>query len=376
MNCEHKLRNRVVFSLAYFVTLPSATPNLLRLGRKNKCICFVLLSTFRNFAAEKNYGAIMNKRHLTGLSFFMCMLTVGVALACRQNSTQEAEAIATDREAATLLNSAVSPPKSGESGGYGGTEVRGYGGERREAIASKERLGSEATGGRITRYELPAALKDRPEKIIRRSGYTTSYNSSTKCPNWVAWHLTKNHTYGKVQRYNEKFSEDTSVGSSRATDWDYYNSRYDRGHMCPAGDNKWDSTAMTETFLFTNICPQNHALNKYEWNDLEIRCRDWARRYGAVDIVCGPVYYADVEPRYIGRNKVRVPDAFFKVVLCRQGNGKAIGFLYKNDGKKVKMADAVYTVDQIESLTGIDFFPQLDDKIENRVEAEAELAVW
>jgi endonuclease G len=64
------------------------------------------------------------------------------------------------------------------------------------------------------------------------------------------------------------------------------------------------------------------------------------------------------------------------VVLCRQGNGKAIGFLYKNDGKKVKMADAVYTVDQIESLTGIDFFPQLDDKIENRVEAEAELADW
>lgn len=234
---------------------------------------------------------------------------------------------------------------------------------------------SEVTRQNVVRYELPAPLIDRPERIIVRKGYTTSYNAQTKTANWVAWHLTKPHTYGKAQRTNEKFTEDTSVAAPRATDNDYYNSRYDRGHLCPAGDNKWDATAMTETFLFTNICPQNHALNKYEWNDLEIKCREWARKYGAVDIVCGPVYYPDVAPRYIGRNKVRVPDALFKVVLCRQ-RAMAIGFVYKNDGKKVKMADAVKTVDQVEQLTHIDFFHQLDDKVERRVEAEASLSDW
>ena len=92
----------------------------------------------------------------------------------------------------------------------------------------------------VVMYEIPASLKDRPEQILKRKGYTVSYNSETKNPNWVAWHLTKSHTYGDHQRKNEVFTEDTDVKAPRATDRDYYNSRYDRGHMCPAGDNKWD----------------------------------------------------------------------------------------------------------------------------------------
>ena len=144
----------------------------------------------------------------------------------------------------------------------------------------------------VRMYEIPAPLKDRSEQILYRKGYTTSYNQQTKTPNWVAWHLTNAHTKGPHQRSQEVFAEDMNVKSPRATNNDYYNSRYDRGHMCPAGDNKWDRQAMTESFLFTNICPQNHGLNKYEWNDLEILCREWAQRYGAIDIVCGPLFGA------------------------------------------------------------------------------------
>ena len=92
----------------------------------------------------------------------------------------------------------------------------------------------------VVMYEIPAPLKNRPEQILKRKGYTVSYNSETKNPNWVAWHLTKSHTYGSFQRREEVFSEDESVKAPRATNNDYFNSRYDRGHMCPAGDNKWD----------------------------------------------------------------------------------------------------------------------------------------
>ena len=222
-------------------------------------------------------------------------------------------------------------------------------------------------------YEIPAKLTDRPEQIIKRKGYTTSYNNKTKTPNWVAWHLTKQRTYGSAMRSGMLFTEDTAVEAPRATDKDYYNSRYDRGHMCPAGDCKWDSEAMKESFLFTNICPQNHRLNKYEWNDLEILCRDWARKYGSIDIVCGPLFDGIGEQKMIGRNRVWVPEKFFKVVLCRQGNPKAI---YNNEGKKQPMKDAVSSVDEIETFTGIDFFPALDDKIENRIEAQSDLADW
>ncbi len=243
------------------------------------------------------------------------------------------------------------------------------------------------TAKTVVMYEMPAPLKDRPEQILKRKGYTVSYNSETKNPNWVAWHLTKSHTYGSFQRREEVFSEDESVKAPRATNNDYFNSRYDRGHMCPAGDNKWDKEAMTQSFLFTNICPQNHGLNKYEWNDLEIQCRDWAREYGAVDIVCGPLYSSkggrykvgssrEPQQKTIGRNKVWVPDAFFKVVLCRQGRPKAIGFVYRNEGVKQLKTEAVRTVDEVEALTGIDFFPALDDEMENRIEASANLSDW
>ena len=225
-------------------------------------------------------------------------------------------------------------------------------------------------------YEIPAPLKDRPEQILHRKGYTVSYNNATRNPNWVAWHLTKSHTYGSAKRSGEVFTEDVSVSRPRATDADYYNSRYDRGHMCPAGDNKWDKEAMAQSFLFTNVCPQNHGLNKYEWNDLEMLCRDWAREYGAIDVVCGPVYSSSDQQKTIGKNRVWVPDAFFKVVLCRQGKAKAIGFLYRNEGKKQPMAEAVCTVDDVERLTGLDFFPELDDATENRIEATATLSDW
>ena len=239
----------------------------------------------------------------------------------------------------------------------------------------------------VVMYEMPAPLKDRPEQILRRKGYTVSYNSETRNPNWVAWHLTKSHTYGSFQRHQEVFTEDTDVKAPRATDSDYYNSRYDRGHMCPAGDNKWDKQAMMEPFLFTNVCPQNHGLNKYEWNNLEIACREWAKTYGAVDIVCGPIYSSGAErfrvgkdsqssQKTIGRNKVWVPDAFFKVVLCRQGKPKAIGFIYRNEGVKQYVDEAVCSVDKVEALTGIDFFPSLDDKIERVVEAEVRFSDW
>lgn len=229
----------------------------------------------------------------------------------------------------------------------------------------------------VTKYELPAPLTDRPEQILKRMGYTTSYNNKSKTPNWVAWHLTKAHTYGDNQRKNEVFFEDVSIDSEqRATDNDFYNSRYDRGHMCPAGDNKWDGLAMRESFLFTNICPQNHGLNKYEWNDLEIQCRDWAREYGAVDIVCGPIFSTTGDQKTIGRNKVWVPEAFFKVILCRQGKPKAIGFIYRNEGVKQTREEALRSVDEIESLTGIDFFPALDDSVERRIEAESNLSEW
>ena len=227
-------------------------------------------------------------------------------------------------------------------------------------------------------FEIPAPLKDRPERILHRRGYTTSYNQRTKTPNWVAWHLTAAHTKGRIQRAQEVFAEDEDIAAGqRATDNDYYNSRYDRGHMCPAGDNKWDQLAMTQSFLFTNICPQNHGLNKYEWNDLEILCREWARQYGAVDIVCGPLFSASGEQKTIGRNKVWVPEAFFKVIVCPNSKTpKGIGFICRNNGEKGNKSLYVNSIRQVERVTGMTFFPNLPKNLSDAVKSKASLEDW
>lgn len=214
-----------------------------------------------------------------------------------------------------------------------------------------------------------------PEQILKRTGYVTSYNRTTLLPNWVAWHLTAERTEGSAKRSDVDFAEDNEVPEPRATDWDYYNSGYDRGHMCPAADNKWSKKAMEESFLFTNMCPQNGNLNRGDWNEMEMACRKWAKKYGGIYIVCGPILYKG-KHKTIGKNKVVVPEAFFKVVLRTGDEPQAIGFIYKNTSGNRPKDSYVNTVDEVERITGIDFFPSLPDDVENKVEATADIANW
>ena len=217
-------------------------------------------------------------------------------------------------------------------------------------------------------------ISDLPGILLVRKGYITSYNPDTRCPNWVFWHLTGEHTDGDVPRLNNYF-EDEDVPLPRATDDDYRRSGWTHGHMCPAADNKWDEVAMRESCLLTNICPQHGSLNSGLWNTIEGDCRQWARKYGDVYIVCGPVFL-NREHETIGENKVVVPEAFFKVILCLQGTPKAIGYVVRNNEGKKKKDQFINTVDEVERITGYDFFPALPDSIEDVVEAYANIKEW
>lgn len=225
--------------------------------------------------------------------------------------------------------------------------------------------------------ELARLTVTKPEQILSRTGYITSYNNKTKNANWVAWHLTKEHTTGPWSRDGIPYSVDTDVNGARQEleDWFGNNLPIDHGHMCPAGDNKWSEDAMVQTFLLTNMCPQNSALNRGDWEELESRCRGWANHYGEVYIVCGPIFYRQ-NYKTIGDNKVGVPDAFYKVVLRMGKKPQALGFIYPNDGTHHKMSYYVLSVDDVESRTGIDFFYNLPDDIENEVESSSNLSRW
>lgn len=221
---------------------------------------------------------------------------------------------------------------------------------------------------------VPAPLENGNEIILHRKGYVVSYNPELMISNWVAWHLTAEHTDDTIKRFGG-YQEDEDVAKPRATEEDYRGSGWTHGHMCPAADNKWDSLAMRESNLLTNVCPQHRSLNSGLWNRIEMDCRQWARKFGDLYIVCGPVLL-NREHETIGPNKIVVPEAFFKVVLCLNGKPKAIGFIVRNNEGKKKRDSYVNTVDDVERITGIDFFPALPDNIENEVEAYANIEDW
>lgn len=224
---------------------------------------------------------------------------------------------------------------------------------------------------------LPATMKRVPEQILHRKGYTVSYNKDLKIPNWVAWELSPEKLVERESR-TDKFLPDPDLPQDEAvTTNDYKGAGMDRGHMCPAGDNRWHWKAMQESFYMTNICPQNHNLNRGDWKELEEACRKWAQAEGKIYIVCGPILYQQ-KHRTIGKqHRVTVPEAFFKVILCTTSTPpKAIGFIYKNASGNHPLDSYVNSVDEVERITGIDFFPALPDEVEDKVEATYNLNLW
>jgi endonuclease G len=213
--------------------------------------------------------------------------------------------------------------------------------------------------------------------FIEHEGFSLLYDTKTMCPRWVAWELTAAETRGKVTRQGVDFKEDESVPKQyQVASWDYNGGQYGRGHMCPAGDMKWSQQAMQDCHYMTNICPQNAELNKTWWEHLERACRGWARQDGSVQIVCGPVFSEN--PKHFGKkHRMAVPKGFYKVVLSlKKGREKAIGFYYTNDDAIQPMEDAVRSVDDIERMTGIDFFSSLPDEQEDKLEAMTDLRAW
>ena len=208
--------------------------------------------------------------------------------------------------------------------------------------------------------------------------YWCQFNTVLQIPTQVRWIVSRTNLGTSKRDPSWRFVNDVPAPYGRATHDSYTHSGYDRGHMCPSADNQHSQQAMVECFYMTNMCPQSHALNSGAWNDLEIQCRSWARNYEKIYICAGPIY--DKQPyRTIGsrRNyRIAVPDRFYKVVLMVGKNTKAIGFIYPNGSANKEMRDYAVSVDKVEQVTGLDFFYQLADKIENQIEKECKPSAW
>lgn len=213
-----------------------------------------------------------------------------------------------------------------------------------------------------------------PEQLINYEGMVVSFNKDAHVPNWVAWELTADEVAGTVPRAKDFFADKSVTGC--ANPWDYSYSGYDRGHMAPAGDMKWSTVAMQQSFCMTNICPQNNDLNSGAWMRLEEECRVWAQADSAIVIVAGPVLSDDLTET-IGDTKVIVPHRFFKVVLSPYADPpRGIAFIMNNGKVPGGMQAAAVTIDEVERVTGHDFFSALPDDVEAQVESECRFHYW
>lgn len=224
----------------------------------------------------------------------------------------------------------------------------------------------------IAHLEIPKTSSN--EKIISHAGYSFVYSEAHEQANWIAYELTKEETVRLFKRSN-KFKPDPMVTTGTATDSDYKKSGYDRGHLAPAADMGWSAQAMTESFYYSNMSPQTPGFNRGIWKKLEELIRSWAAEYHAVYIVTGPIL-TDGLPT-IGNHKVSVPKYYYKIILEYNDVGKkGIGFIFPNESSKEPLQHFAVTIDEVEHVTGIDFFPALPDEQEKVIESSIRLKDW
>jgi len=223
--------------------------------------------------------------------------------------------------------------------------------------------------------DLEIPLTKDKNSIICHTGYCFLYDESNEQSRWVAYKMTKEKAITKAASRNNKFIPDPLVKTETADDKDYLKSGYDRGHLAPAADMTWSKKAMQESFYYSNISPQLPAFNRGIWKKLEELVRFWVIEYDELYIVTGPVLSDNLKK--IGNNKVSVPLYFYKVILdYKLPEIKAIGFIIPNKGISKPLYNFAVSIDSVEKVTGIDFFYQLDDKEEEKIERNNCINCW
>ncbi len=223
------------------------------------------------------------------------------------------------------------------------------------------------------RFYLPNGSKGQ---IIHHAHYSLAYNEDREQADWVAYPLTRKELAEKNVKRTDWFEQDKKVIGKSAHHGDYKGSGYTRGHMAPAGDMAFSLTAMEQSFLMSNMSPQIRTFNNGIWRELEENVRDWAYKAGEVYLVSGPIF--DKNPKEIGRSRVDVPSHFYKIILdIESKQQKAVAFLIPHETSDKHLRDYSVSIDEIESLTGFDFFHNLlSEEEEASLEAMNNPSAW
>ena len=226
-------------------------------------------------------------------------------------------------------------------------------------------------------------------RILRNHGFILGYSDLRGNPLWVEYALTDGAENTPSLKRPGHFETDWR-SINRVSHESYRQARsersrhsaYDRGHMAPnyAMSHLYGKEGQADSFLMTNISPQKAKLNQQVWQRLEeAEIKHFAKLFGKLWVLTGPVFTGTVE-RLPSDWRVEVPDAFYKIYITEAAPGKpsiALAFLMPQSvSGKEPLVQFVTSIDNIEAKTGLDFFAQMDDRIEAALEAAVLPQPW
>lgn len=209
---------------------------------------------------------------------------------------------------------------------------------------------------------------------LHKTGFSIGYSNKKRQAVWVAYLLSADNLQAKQFVRKDRFKVDPAIKLFPVYPKDYSKSGFDKGHLAPAADMTYSLESMNNSFLMTNISPQIPGCNRGIWKRLESKVRSWAKKEKLLYVITGPVF-SDA-PSMLGKTGIPVPVAFYKVVFDLTPPHKMTAFIIPNHTTKRQLESFAVSVDTVELLTGLDFFSELDDQLENKLEQENNLKSW
>jgi endonuclease G len=226
--------------------------------------------------------------------------------------------------------------------------------------------------------------------IAEHSAVVIGFNEKYKLAAWTFHQLLPDVIEGGITRSND-FRADPKLVNKTAVEADYFLKRkkedgkfeydgfgFDRGHLAPSADFRWSEQGLSQSYFYSNMTPQRPGFNRESWAEVEYTLRDIVenspQRYF---IITGPVLHDSLPMIERSLNKIPIPELHYKIIVdLASEEPKGMAFLMPNRKCEKPIYEYVVSIDSVEKITGLDFFPDIEDATESKIESKSDYNAW
>lgn len=227
-------------------------------------------------------------------------------------------------------------------------------------------------------------------KILEHSSLVIGFDKRFRMAKWSFHQLLPDVIEGGITRSND-FRPDPLIPEFSGQEADYFMKElradssykydgfgFDRGHLAPSADFRWSEKGLSETYYYSNMTPQRAGFNRESWAEVEMLLRKIVannpKRYF---VVTGPILHDSLPRIERGVNQLVIPDLHYKIIVDLNDNQpKGMAFLMPNSKCELPFFNYIVPIDSVEKITGLDFFPNLKEALQNKVESKSDYNEW